>query len=402
MPVLRPGPTGLKRLIGQIAMAMLPSVFAFARRFWPIPHFGTYYAVTRHDDVREVFATDAVFGVVYKPKLDVLMDNQSFILGMADGPDYRQALAALRQVVRKDDLPILAGRVETMARDIVAGANGRLEVVDQLVRRVTFAFMQEYLGIPDLPDMQAWCTRLFEYQFVSSDAPLVEEVKQIAPALRAHIQNEIDRRRTGSVGGDDVLARCLVLQAAGTPGFGDEQIRTNLMGLLVGGPPQPPMVVPQAMEQLLRRADALRGAQTAARDGNDAALAAYVREAMRFDPLAPGLPRVALQDWTIARGTRHQRAVPKGATVLAAFASAMMDPRRVPEPQRFDITRQPHEYIHFGHGLHQCFGLYINQATLHLMLKPLLARSNLRRAAGSAGHLRKSGAFAASLAVEFD
>jgi cytochrome P450 len=402
MPVLRPGPTGLKRMVGQGVMAMMPAVFAFFRRFWPIPHFGKYYAVTRHDDVREVFDTDAVFGVVYKPKLDVMMDGQPFILGMADGPDYREDLAALRQVVRKDDLPVLASRVETMAQNIVAAANGRIEVVDQLVRQVAFTFLQEYLGIPDLPNMQAWCTRLFEYQFVSSDAPLVEEAKQVAPALRAHIQGEIERRRANSVGGDDVLARCLALQAGCAHGFRDEQIRTGLMGLLVGGPPQPPMVVPQALEQLLRRPDALRGAMDAARRSDDTALAAYVREAMRFDPLAPGLPRVVLQDWTIARGTVHQKAVPKGATVLAAFASAMMDGDRVPEPQRFDISRQPHEYIHFGHGLHQCFGLYINQATLHLMLKPLLARTNLRRAAGSLGHLRKSGVFAASLVVEFD
>ena len=54
---------------------------------------------------------------------------------------------------------------------------------------------------------------------------------------------------------------------------------------------------------------------------------------MRFDPLAPGLPRIAIQDW-IARGTPRERTIPR-ATVIAAFASAMMDDRRVP-PHRFD------------------------------------------------------------------
>jgi len=402
MPVLRPGPTGPARLITQGVMAFMPAAFALLRRFWPIPHFGNFYVVTRHDDVREVFATDAAFGVTYKPKLDVLMDGQPFILGLADSPDYRRDLAALRQVVRQADLPVLAGRVEAMAQGIVAGSQGRLEVVDRLVRRVTFAFIQEYLGVPERPDLQAWCTRLFEYQFVSSDAPLAEEVKQIAPALRAHIQGEIERRRSHPGGKDDVLARCLALQAQGAVGFSDAQIRTALMGLLVGGPPQPPMVVPQALEQLLRRPAAFRGAQDAARQGDDTALAAYVREAMRFDPLAPGLPRVALREWTIARGTAHQKIVPVGATVLAGFASAMMDGRRVPNPRRFDVSRQPHEYVHFGHGLHQCFGLYINQATLHLMLKPLLTQRNLRRAAGAQGHLRKNGPFAEALTVEFD
>jgi cytochrome P450 len=174
------------------------------------------------------------------------------------------------------------------------------------------------------------------------------------------------------------------------------------MGFIVGGPPQPPMVVPQAMEQLLRRPDALKGAQAAARAGDDELLAGYVREAMRFDPLAPGLPRIALEDWTIASGTKRQTRVPAGSTVIAAFASGMRDGRRVPDPERFDPRRLPHEYIHFGYGLHQCFGIHINNATLHLMLKPLLKRQNLRRAPGAAGKLRKSGAFAESLTVEFD
>ena len=79
----------------------------------------------------------------------------------------------------------------------------------------------------------------------------------------------------------------------------------------------------------------------------------------------------------------------------------MMDARRVPEPRKFDPHRLPHEYMHFGYGLHQCFGIHINRATLHLMLKPLLKRPNLRRAPGRAGRLHKNGPFAASLSVLF-
>ena len=103
----------------------------------------------------------------------------------------------------------------------------------------------------------------------------------------------------------------------------------------------------------------------------------------------------------IGRGTSHETKVPKGATVLAAFASAMMDPRRVADPKRFDHMRAASDYIHFGYDLHQCFGIHINQATLHLMLKPLLQRPNLRRAPGKAGHLTKNGPFAESLVVEW-
>jgi len=403
LDVLRPK-SALARVLTGLALRLVPSVFALLRRFWPIPHFGKTYAVTRYDDVIEVFASDTAFGVPYKPKLDRLMAGEPFILGLADGPDYRAAITALRSVMRSDDLPALATKVETQADAIIAGCGGRIEMVDALVRRISFDFLGDYLGVPAPPvgDLRVWATRLFEYQFVSSDAALVAEVDEIAPALRDHIQGEMDRRRGGTDGKDDVLTRCLARQRDGDAWFTDANIRTALTGMIVGGPPQPPMVVPQAIEQLLRRPDALAGAQAAARSGDDDALWGYIVEAMRFDPLGPGLPRVAKADATIAEGTPRATRVPAGASVMACFQSAMMDDRRVADPKRFDPTRPPGDYVHFGHGMHECFGRFINRATLHLMVKPLLARPNLRRATGKAGYLRKNGAFAEALTVEFD
>jgi cytochrome P450 len=87
---------------------------------------------------------------------------------------------------------------------------------------------------------------------------------------------------------------------------------------------------------------------------------------------------------------------------MAALASAMMDERRVPEPRRFDASRKPPEFMHFGSGHHTCFGIHINKAILPGMLKPLLKRPNLRRAPGKAGHLSKCGPFSEALTVLYD
>ena len=405
--VLRPNSSGFKQAMMTWGMERLPFVFRILRRLWPIPKIGNTIVATLYDDVREVFLNDADFGVPYQKKLEVLMDHQPFFLGMGDTPQYRADTAAMRKVMRPDDIPHrLAPQVEAMARRIVEEAGGRLEVVDKLVRRVTFDVLGEYFGVPNPlgGDIRVWGTRLFTFQFVDQgdDPALRAEVDQIAPALRAHIQSLIEARRAAGHGGDDVLGRCLAMQAAGEPGFSDDQIRTALMGFIVGGPPQPPMVVPQALEQLLRRPDALAGAQAAARAGDDALLSGYVFEAMRFDPLAPALPRVALRDTKIAQGTRRERAMPSGTTVLAAISSAMMDERRIEDPRGFNPHRLPHEYIHFGYSLHTCFGIHINKAILPLMLKPLLARPTLRRAYGRVGHLSKNGPFAEALHVEYD
>ena len=403
--VLRPGPTGFQRWLATTIMEAIPFGLSVLRRVWPIPHFGTTYVVTRYDDVREVFATDTAFRVPYKPNLDVITGCEPFFLGMDRTPQYEAGVAAMRRVIRMDDLTHLGNRAEAMAEAIVAGSGGRLDVVDSLVRRVTFDLLAGYFGVPEPSGghLDVWATRLFEFQFTGSpkDVELRAQVDLIAPAFREHIDSEIARRKRGNTGGDDVLARCLAEQAAGTLGFTDVDIRTAILCMIVGGPPQPPMVVPQAMEQLLRRRE-LADAVKAAGSGDDATLARIVREAMRFDPLAPGLPRIATREWTVARGTRRERTIPKGATVIAAFASAMMDGRRIAAPSKFDANRRPHEYIHFGHGLHECFGRHINAAILHRMLKPLLKRPHLRRAPGADGQLSKNGPFAERLVVLFD
>lgn len=403
-PVLRAA-NPFKKWLGTRALGLAGFGLRVLRRVAPILRFRSTYIVTWHDDVREVFGRDRSFGVPYDAKLQVITGGEPFLLGMADTAQYRASLEALQRVVRSEDLGRLAARTEQLAAAAIAQAGKSVEVV-QFVRDVTFTMLAEYLGVPELPHrrLQSWATRLFEYQFVGSDDDkrLRSEVDQFAPALRAHIDAEIATRKRHPKGNDDVLERCLKLQADGAPGFSDREIRTALACLIVGGPPQPPMVVPHAMEQLLRRPAALRLAQTAARDDDDAQLARIVLEAMRFDPLAPGLPRRALHNTVIARGTPRETVVPEGATVFAAFASAMMDQRRVPEPRRFSLTRLPHEYVHFGHGLHECFGRHINHATLHLMLKPLLQRSHVRRARGSAGRLIKNGPFAERLEVRFD
>ena len=92
----------------------------------------------------------------------------------------------------------------------------------------------------------------------------------------------------------------------------------------------------------------------------------------------------------------------KGDKVIAAIQSAMSDPRRIPHPERFLPTRQDYEYIHFGLGLHECFGRHINRAMFPAICAPLLRRYNLRRADGAKGHLSSKGFFPASLTVNFD
>lgn len=167
--VLRPRVTGPKAAISAWAMQQLPLVFRILRTVHPILRIGKTVVVTRYDDVREAFLNDAAFRVPYGPHLDVIMGHHPFFLSMDDTPEYRRDTDAMRKVVRISDIPQrLVPEVERLGEMIVAELNGSLEVVDLLVRRITFELYSRYFGVTDPPggDLRVWATRLFEFQFV--------------------------------------------------------------------------------------------------------------------------------------------------------------------------------------------------------------------------------------------
>jgi cytochrome P450 len=88
--------------------------------------------------------------------------------------------------------------------------------------------------------------------------------------------------------------------------------------------------------------------------------------------------------------------------VMAVNLSAMFDPLQIASPNSFRIDRPWGDYILWGDGLHTCFGAHINRALIPTILKPLLAKPGLRRAAGAAGRIDQNGTpFPAHLVVEF-
>jgi len=392
----------VKGWINDHLLILVGTFLNILRETVPILRIGKTCFVTRYDDVREVLAADAWFQVRYQNTLGVVTDGQPFILSMTEGsgPD----VDALRSVIRSDDLSRLARTVEAEAEAIVTNANGRVDIVDGLSRQLAFSFLTAYLGLPAIPqaELRAWSTRLFEYVFFGGGAELASEAAAMAPLLRAAIDAEIVRAKAGKVDGDTVLARCLRRQAQGDARFTDEWIRTNLAGMIVGGPPQPPVVIPHMLDQLLRRPDALASACAAARADDDDLLYGHLLEALRFRPLAPAILRIAPRDTVLAIGSGHDARIPAGTKLFVGIGSAMQDPRRLPDPSGFDPRRPRDAYLHFGLGVHHCFGRFINQATLPMMLKPLLKRSGLRRAPGKAGRMAVNGPFPTALWVAFD
>ncbi|QDX25059.1 cytochrome P450 [Sphingomonas suaedae] len=400
------GPEGQRKVFAVLRLFQ-PNLVIKRKVIASYPNNGVTAIATRHTDVTDILTRDADFGVVYGPRMEMITGGENFFLGMQDTPRYTRDTSNMRLVVRRDDVPtIVTPYVSTAAAEIVAMVPGKIDVPQALTQPVAAGLLDRYFGTPG-PSQAAiaeWTTLLFWYLFIDlqADPDLDARAQAAAASFRDWMDGHIAARRKGRKT-DDVLGRCLAMGSAEMPGMSDRDIRNNLIGLLIGELPTLSATANLALDELLDRPHQFAAACAAARSGDDATLAAYVFEALRFRPLNPVVYRRAMRDTSIAAGTLRRRKIVKDSIVMASNLSAMFDPLAVPDAPSFRTDRPWETYMLWGYGMHACFGAHINRAVLPAMLKPLLAQPNLRRAEGERGQIDKAGTpFPQHFHLEFD
>jgi len=380
-------------------------LFKLLRTVKPVVLRHNLAIVTRYHDVVEVLTHDEAFSVQpYREKMTRLAGE--FILGTDDSPEYERDVSILRLAAPRSDVPALAGFVEETAEALVAKAGGQIDVAD-LAKRVPARLFGRWFGTPgpDEDTLIAWTLAIFEDIFVNlkNDAAITAEANRASAALAAYLDEAIAARKAQNgappTPHDDVVGRLLAMQSTSATAFSDEEIRVNVIGLVCGFVPTIATATTFALDALLDRPDALAGAQAAARADDDDAVRAHLFEAMRLAPQGPGLFRRARTDFEVAEGSMHATTIHAGTLIFAAVQSAMLDDDVVDDPREFRIDRPAHHHLHFGVGLHQCFGRFANSMQIPLIAKAVLRRPGLARAPGADGQLVKDGPFPKSLVL---
>ena len=388
-----------------LSSSVLRLGYGLLRNISPILSMRSTHVISRYDDVKEVLSNSVVFEAPYRKNLTTVMGGDiSFILGLPPGKKYDDQLSILQSQIRLADID---SRIPCQTENIVNQLLKNKEKINvvEVIRRATSSVLCEYFGLgADLSDteldyIESLALNIFKYQFTNDGTD--EKSRKLAAeegaALLAIIDGKIEECRRGQNSPDMLINRYINVQKE-CPSLTDSTIRAAIFGFVVGGLPQPPMVAPNALNEILKRKDTLEVAKLLVCENSMEEFAALVFEALRFDPLAPLLKRVATQEVELAAGTKRAKTIRENDQLLVMFASAMQDGRRIDSPRKFIASRSSSAYMHFGYGHHECFAKHINNQMIPFLLKPIFEQGFVIRAKGRFGKLiKKDVAFADTL-----
>jgi hypothetical protein len=383
---------------------------------------GSYFFASSHRDVREIMERDDDFPV--GPQVGPAMVCGTFVLGTDRGPLFREDLTFLwERFYHATACPVIppgntivhpepptfgplfaavAARVQATI-DRRERGDGRLDLVQDILRPQCIRVVQEYLGVGPADDK--WLEVLWEVLgilalriMLPSSATQPSVIANLAWAQRM-LEIAIDQTlaaaaAAGCAGGApraDIVTQmyCAVANRKSPPGPHATRaaITRQVSGLAITGCLPIAKAAAQAVDVLLSNPPAFRGATAAAMVQDEPLFWDFIEEALRFFPPFPVVNRSCPHDTVIGVDSGRPRKVRAGQTVTVGLLPAMFDPAAVPFPYQFRTDRARKDSLVFGNAVHACFGYHFARRMLCALLMPLFG-CGFTRAPGRRGKLR--------------
>lgn len=194
------------------------------------------------------------------------------------------------------------------------------------------------------------------------------------------IYAEIRERRQASDLQERTDILSLMLQARDEDGqpMTDEELRDELVTLLLAGHETTATALAWTFERLVRHPEAMQRLVSEIDAGEDKYLNAVIRESLRVRPVVPVFARrlnkpVTLGDYDY----------PKDTTIVPSVYLTNRNPERFPEPAAFKPERfledkpDPYTWIPFGGGLRRCIGASFAVYEMNTVIRTVLSHYTL-------------------------
>lgn len=330
----------------------------------------------RYADVKAILANPQFSAVVTAPNFpslsparDAISHNDPTFLRL-DPPDhtyYRRMLTGEFMVRRISAMkPGIAAIVDRLLDDMICkGPPG--DIVHDFALPLTSQVITDLLGIP-YADREFFNEQSRLKAIVAHDASVAIEAQK---KTIAYLEGHFAHRLANPEEGDDLIGRLVRDQIIPGHLTVDMAIKTCDL-LMMGGHETTANQIALGVMEFVGQP-----AELAKLRANPDLLPGAIEEMLRLHTIVHlNALRVAKEDIEV-----NGFLVRKGEGVCAMITGANHDPRKFPDPDRFDITRDTQGHIAFSYGVHQCLGQSLARAELEAVFSVIFDRlPNLRLA----------------------
>jgi cytochrome P450 family 109 len=311
--------------------------------------------IFRYEDVNQAITdynhfSSRIMGIITPLMKDTLITQ--------DPPEHRK----LRNLVNQAFTPrAVAHRTELIRRitqeqlDEVK-SQGRMDIIPDLAFPLPAKVIADMLGVPseDWDIFRRWAsTDLSTGQQGDAQSTRNEISEYLARLL-------VERRRDSQ---DDLVSALSVAEVDGER-LSEQELVNFCFLLLVAGQETTKHLLANTILLLTEYPEAM------AQLVSEPALApSAIEEVLRYLSPAWMVLRQARTD--VEMGGQH---IPANSIVIAWLTSANHDESQFPDPERFDIRREPKQHIAFGHGIHFCIGAPLARLETQVALPMILAQ----------------------------
>jgi cytochrome P450 len=243
----------------------------------------------------------------------------------------------------------------------VRPAQRQFDLIDDFSYPLPLTVIAEMLGIPeeDYDRFRTWSQA--SVAFVPGQ-PQSQEQADLLQEFASYLRRLAEAKRNSP--GNDLLSGLVQAEADGDK-LSEEELISMMFLLIVAGHETTVNLIANGTLLLFEHPDQRQRLQD-----DPALLKSAIEEMLRFyGPVEVGLTRWVRQD-TEFGGAQLKR----GQQVMAVLASANHDPERFPNPEVFDIARDPNRHLAFGTGIHACLGATLARLEAEVAFTELLNR----------------------------
>jgi cytochrome P450 len=354
-------------------------VYDRLRQEAPVTRVGPHgwWALTRHEDVvyalkhPELFSSAGVRSSTAaategeRLSKETILGNRS--VGSVDPPDHTRLRKLINVAFTPRAIARLEGRIRAITNELIDGIlrKDEFDLMEELAIPLPVIVIAELLGVDPArrSDFKRWSDDALnpERGTREQSEEEIERIIQSRRALTAFFHQMIAGRREQPR--DDLISD-LVRAEVESESLSADEVFTMCISLLIAGNETTTNLIGNGTQVLLEHPEVLHKLRA-----DPSLIPAFIEETLRYSGPAKEMMRRTTQDVTLAGVT-----IPKGEIVLALLAAANRDPAQFPDPNRFDITREPRPHVAFGFGIHFCVGAPLSRLEGRVAFEEILRR----------------------------